>query len=142
MDRLDEELIGYVDAGITRYSSLAKKVGEPLSTVHIRMKKLEKSGVIKGYKGEVDWSKAGFGITTYILINIDVNLLQELKKSQEMLLKEILRIEYVKEGYVITGDADIMVKVIARDTGHLKEILLGGIDRIEGIVKTKAMITL
>jgi Lrp/AsnC family transcriptional regulator for asnA, asnC and gidA len=142
MDQLDEELIEYVDSGITRYSDLAKKVNSPLSTVHIRMKKLEQSGIIRGYKGDIDWSKAGFGITAYIFISIDVNLLQRLKKSQETLLKEILSMEYVKEGYIVTGDADIMVKILAKNTENLKEILLNGIDRIDGIVKTRAMITL
>lgn len=142
MDQFDEELIANVDAGITRYSALAKRMNAPLSTVHIRMKKLEQGGIIKSYKGDIDWKKAGFTITAFILINIDVNLLQKLKKTQDKLLAEILSMDYVKEGYVVTGDSDIIIKIIARDTEHLKDLLLNHIDRISGVVKTKAMIAL
>ncbi len=142
MDQLDEELISLTDSGTTRYSDLAKRVNAPLSTVHIRMKKLEQGGIIKGYRGDIDWGKAGFGITAFILISIDVNLLQKLRKSQEKLLEEILSMDYVKEGYIVTGDADIIIRVVAKDTAHFRAILLNGIDRIDGIVKTRAMVAL
>ncbi len=142
MDQLDEELISSVNSGVTRYSALAKKLNIPMSTAHIRMKKLEHSGVITGYKGEIDWKKAGFTVIAFILINVDINLLQKIQKTQEKLLSEILGMDYVKEGYVVTGDSDIIVKIIARDTDHLKDILLNHIDLISGVVKTKAMITL
>ena len=55
MDSLDEELIANVDSGIIKYTALSKKMNVPLSTVHFRMKKLEKEKVIKYYKGEIDW---------------------------------------------------------------------------------------
>ena len=142
MDGLDGELIQLVDSGTTRYSDLAKKVNAPLSTVHIHMKKLEKEKVIRHYKGDIDWKKAGLPMTAFILINIDINLLQNLKKSQEKVLQELLSLQYVKEGSVITGDADIIVKVIAKDSAHLKDILLNHIDRVHGVVNTKAIVSL
>ncbi len=142
MDSFDEGLIDLVDSGTIRYSALAKRANAPLSTVHMRMKKLEKSGVIRHYKGDIDWKKAGFQMEAFILINIDVNLLQNLKKSQEKLLKELLSLEYVKEGYLITGEADILVRVIAKDSAHLKEILLNHIDSIYGVVRTKTLVVL
>ena len=142
MDRFDEELVGLVDSGVIRYSAMAKRMNAPLSTVHIRMKKLEKSGVIRNYKGDIDWKKAGLPLSALILINIDVNLLRQLKKTQDKMLKQLLSLQYVKEGYVITGDADLLVKVLARDSEHLKDILLNHIDAIEGVVSTKTMVVL
>ncbi len=142
MDETDAELLTSVDSGITKYTALAKKLNMNLSTVHFRMKKLEREGVIKHYKGEVDWSKAGFPLVSFILINIDVNLLKKLGKTQDRLLKELLSLTYVREGYIITGDQDIMVKVIAKDPTHLKDILLNHIDTKEGVVKTKTVMVL
>lgn len=142
MDNLDEELISNVDAGIIKYTALAKKLNAPLSTVHFRMKRLEKEKVIKYYKGEIDWKKAGFTITAIVLINVDKVVLKEKKRTQEMILKELQDVLYVREGYIITGEGDIMVKIIARDTSHLKEIILNYIDSKEGIVKTNTMIVL
>ncbi len=142
MDELDESIIEYVDAGTIRYTTLAKKLNVPLSTVHVRMKKLEKDGTIRHYKGDVDWKRAGLPLTAFVLINTDINLLKQLKKTQDKILKELLGMAYVKEGYVITGEADMLIKIIARDTQHLKEILLKAVDTVEGIVNTKTIIVL
>lgn len=142
MDNLDEELISNVDSGVIKYTALAKKTNSPLSTVHFRMKKLEKDKIIRHYKGEIDWKKAGFPITAFVLVSVDISLLKSLKRTQAQVLKELLEIMYVREGYITTGDADIVVKVIARSPSHLGEILLDYIDAKEGIVKTNTMIIL
>jgi len=142
MDQIDEDIIQVVDSGTIRYSSMSKKLNIPLSTVHFRIKRLEREHIIRYYKGEIDWKKAGLPLTALIFINIDVDMLKRIRKSQEKLLKELLDIGCVKEGYLITGDEDIMIRVIAKDTEHLKSILLNQIDSKEGIVKTKTIITL
>jgi len=142
MDEIDEELLHEVDGGTIKYTALARKLNAPLSTVHFRMKKMEKEGVIKCYKGEVDWKKAGFPLTAFIFVNIDVNLLKKIGKSQEKLLRELLGTAYVREGYIITGDEDMLLKVIAKDSAHLKDTLLNHIDAKEGVVKTKTVIVL
>ena len=142
MDEFDEELIYSIDDGVIKYTNLAKKLNAPLSTVHFRIKKLENEKVIKFYKGEIDWKKAGFGVTAYVLIRVDINLLKSMNRTQDMLLEELLKIPYVKEGHITTSEADLVIKVIARDTSHFKELLLNKIDLLEGIVNTKTMIVL
>ncbi len=142
MDETDEELLHQADSGTTKYTALAKKLNLPLSTVHFRMKKLEKEGVIKYYKGEVDWKKAGLPLTAFVLINIDVNMLKDMRTTQDKVLRQLMSLAYVKEGYVITGEADILVRVIAKDTAHFKEILLNHIHAIDGLVNTKTMVVL
>ncbi len=142
MDELDERLVERIDSGMIRATTLARKLNEPLSTIHARLKKLENEGVVRGYKGDIDWRKAGMSITAYILVNIDINLLKSSKRSQDRILKELLSIPYVKEGHIITGEADILIKIVARDTEHLKQMLLNKIDGVEGIVKTKTIVVL
>ncbi len=142
MDEIDEELLHHVDSGVIKYTALAKKLNQPLSTIHFRMKRLEREGTIKYYRGEIDWRRAGLPLTAFVLINIDVNMLKDMRKTQDKLLKELMSLAYVKEGYVITGEADILVKVIAKDTAHFKDILLNHIDAISGVVKTKTIIVL
>ena len=142
MDSLDEELIANVDSGIIKYTALSKKMNVPLSTVHFRMKKLEKEKVIKYYKGEIDWKSAGFSIMAFVLVSVDKVILRERNRTQEMILKELQSILYVREGYVITGEGDIMIKIIAKDTSHLKDIIFNYIDPKEGIVRTSTMVVL
>lgn len=142
MDELDEELLTNIDSGLIKYSSLSKKLSSPISTIHFRIKKFEKEKVIKYYKGEIDWEKAGFSLTAFVLISVDINLLKSMKRNQDMVLKELLAIIYVREGYITTSDADIIIKVIAKDTTHFKEILLNYIHSKAGIVNTKTMVVL
>ncbi len=142
MDDLDDEILHLLDKGNVRYTSISKKLGIPTSTAHARIKKMEKSGIIRRYRGDIDWKKAGLPLSCYILINIDVDVLKRLHTTQEKMLRQLLAIPYVKEGNIITGDADLLIKVIAKDTTNLGDILLNHIDRIEGIAKTKAMIVL
>lgn len=142
MDELTEEIIVKLDSGTVKYTDIAKKLNAPLSTIHFRMKKLEKEGVIRNYKGEIDWKKAGYPITAFIFVNIDVDLLKKIHKTQDDLLRELLGLMYIREGSLITGEADILLKVIAKSSEHLKEILLGFIDSKHGIVKTKTSLVL
>jgi DNA-binding Lrp family transcriptional regulator len=142
MDEFNDEIIELVDAGTIKYTDLARKLKVPLSTVHFRIKKLEKEKVIRHYRAEIDWKKAGFPITAYIFVNIDVDLLKKIEKSQDELLGEFLSMFYVRDGALITGDADIILKIIAKSSEHLKEILLKGIDAKEGVVRTKTMLVL
>ena len=142
MDSIDEDIISAIYSGTIRYSSLGKQLGLPVSTVHFRVKRLEREKIVKYYRGEIDWKKAGLSLTAFISINVDVDLLKSLKKSQKQLLDELLGITYVKEGHIITGDADIILKVIARDSEHLGKILLNSIDAKQGVVRTKTIIVL
>ncbi len=142
MDEIDEEIIASVDAGIIKSTNLAKKINAPLSTVHFRLKKLEKENIIKYYKGEVDWKKAGFGITAFVLVNIDTNLMRSSKYTHEMLLKDMLSVIYIREGYITTSEADMILKVIAKDTAHLRDILFDYVFAKKGVVNTKTMIVL
>ena len=57
-------------------------------------------------------------------------------------MKELLSIIYVREGYIITGESDLLVRVIAKNPEHLKDILLNHIDSREGVVRTRTAIIL
>jgi DNA-binding Lrp family transcriptional regulator len=142
MDKLDEEIVNLVSNGCVRYTNISRKLGIPTSTAHARIKRLEKSGVIRGYRGEIDWKKAGLGLTAYILVNIDVDVLKRMDITQERLLKRLLAVPFVTGGDIITGESDLLIRVVAKDTTDLREIILGHIGQIGGIAKTKTMIVL
>ncbi len=142
MDDTDKQLLELSEQGYTRYSTLAKKLDMPLSTIHSRMKKMEQEGVIRGYRADVDWNKAGLKLSAFVLVKADVKLLRDTGKTQDDLLRELLETDYVDEGYVVTGEADILVRITAVDSAHLKEILLRDIDSMEGITGTRTIIVL
>ncbi len=142
MDETDLKLLDLADQGITKYSLLARKLDMPLSTVHSRMKRMELDKVIRGYRADVDWKKAGLNLTAFVLIKADVGKLRDTGNTQDTLLEDLLETDYVDQGYVITGEADLLIRITARDSAHLKDILLRDIDSMDGITGTRTIIVL
>ena len=99
-----------------------------------------KEGKIEGIVEKV--RKAGYGVMAYVLISVDINMLRNLKKTQDMLLEELMQLPYVMDGNITTSEADVVLRIIAKDTQHLKEIILSNIQSKPGIVNTKTMVVL
>ena len=72
MDEKDEAIVKVLKrkAGLSS-RSLSKMVGLPISTVHRRVKKLEREGVIVGYKAVIDYEKTTRPIGALLLINLE-----------------------------------------------------------------------
>lgn len=72
MDEKDETIISVLErkAGLTS-RSLSRMVGLPVSTVHRRVKKLEREGVIVGYKALINYEKTNKPIGVFLLVNLE-----------------------------------------------------------------------
>jgi DNA-binding Lrp family transcriptional regulator len=71
MDEKDESILQALEKNAKLSSrAIAEKVGLPISTVHRRIRKLEKDGIIKGFKAIIEYEKTKRPISAYIFINI------------------------------------------------------------------------
>ena len=72
MDKKDEAIIRVLErkAGLSS-RALSKMVGLPISTVHRRVKKMEREGVIKGYKAVIDYEKTARPIGALLLVSLE-----------------------------------------------------------------------
>jgi len=95
---------GYCTPQIAR---IAKKLGEPSTTIHYNIKKLEKEGEIKTYKAVFDYKKIWEGHCTFIL----VNLIQEKYGDPEDVAKEIAKNSQVESVDIVTGDYELIIKL-------------------------------
>ena len=89
---------------------LAKKVGVPKSTLHYRIKRLEKEGVIGGYYAKVDPLKLGYDYVAVILVKARYG-----PNYHEKLGMKIARISGVWGVYYVLGEYDFIVLIRARD---------------------------
>ena len=71
MDRKDELIIRIISrkAGLSN-RTLSKMLKIPVSTVHRRVKKLEREGIIKGYKAIINFEKTSLPIGAILMINL------------------------------------------------------------------------
>ncbi len=140
MDAVDELILEELSREKLSLKKLSKKLSYPASTIHNRIKKLEEQKVIKKYKAEIDWEKAGFKVNAYILIYVDTTQLKKLNKDQRAIKEEISKFYFVEECNIITGDADLIAKIRAKTNKEMGRLLTEYIHGIEGIVKTKTLV--
>ncbi len=143
MDNNDIKLLQLVhrDSKLS-VQQLAKETGLPPTTVHNRIKRLEKEGIIRKYTAEIDWKKAGKPVTAYVLVSFEYILPTGGRVQQEDTAKEIRQMEGVEEVSVLTGDADMLVKVRAKDLDDLNDFVVRKLRNVQGIDKTQTMIAL
>ncbi|GGE38444.1 Lrp/AsnC family transcriptional regulator [Psychroflexus planctonicus] len=117
-----------------------KQIGDAchLSTagVHLRLKKLEESGIITGSKYTLDHFKMGYQTQSFIGVYFDrANIYRKVSKA-------LFEIPEVVECSYTTGNFSLLIKVLCRDNKHLTEILSNQIQTIEGIARTETFICL
>ena len=117
-----------------------KEIGQELfvsgGTVHVRIKKLKEMGVITAHRMIVDYEKLGYDITAFLGIYLDKSSLYDDVSEQLRNIPEVLAAHYT------TGAYSIFVKIICRDTNHLRDVLAGKIQNIKGIQRTETFISL
>ena len=121
---------------------IAKKTGLPITTVHNRIRKLKKEGVIKKFTIELDHTKIGEGFRAYILISVNLSLLKEKKKSQYDVAKSLRLLPFIEKVDIVSGGTDIIISVRVKDVEEFDKVLLTKIQRIEGIEKTQSLIVI
>ncbi|MEM2916051.1 MAG: Lrp/AsnC family transcriptional regulator [Candidatus Woesearchaeota archaeon] len=146
MDKLDEnddKLLQLLQSNSkSSVQELAKETSIPPTTVHNRIKRLEKLGIIKKYTAEIDWKKAGKQVLAYVLVSVEYILPTGGKVQQEDAAKEIKQMEGVEEVSILTGGADILIKVRTKDLDDLNNFVVRKLRNVQGVDKTQTMIVL
>lgn len=136
MDEVDHQILDtLIDNARTPFTDIAKKLNVSAGTIHVRVKKMEDEGVIKGATLSVDYEKMGYSFIAHVGIFLD-----KTSYTKEV-LSNLEKIAYVTVAYVTAGKYNIFCKIRARDTTHAKEIIYQ-IDDINGVYRTETMISL
>ncbi len=136
IDDVDKQILNYLIKNTrTPFTEIAKKMNVSAGTIHVRVKKMEDAGIIKGTTLIVDYAKMGYDFIAYVGI-----LLTKSNKTQAVLDK-LNNIPEVTVASVISGKYNIFCKIRARDTNDAKEVIYR-IDEIEDVLRTESMISL
>jgi DNA-binding Lrp family transcriptional regulator len=116
LDRTDRDIIRSLERD-ARMSlrSVAEEIGVSLGTVSNRLKRLEDTGVIKGYRVEIDPDKVGWGLTVVVGLRIEKGRLLELQRV-------IAKDSRVLGVYDVTGEFDSMILARAKDRSDLDDL--------------------
>ncbi len=123
-------------------SQISRRINIPITTVHNRIKKLERLGVIKKYTVEIDHAKLGKPIAAYIMISVNYILSSGIKVSQEDTAKHIRSLTGVESVEIMTGETDILAKIRVKDVAELNDFVVRKLRKVDGVDKTRTMIVL
>jgi len=139
MDEKDREILKELMAdGKAKIKKIAKKLCLPMSTVHHRILRMEKEGLIKRYAAIPDYRKIGLPILAYVFVNIDYSKIT----SQEEAAHEIKKIPNVMEVDIVSGEIDIVAQVRTKDIDELSDVVIKKMRNIKGVAKTVTSIVM
>lgn len=103
---------------------ISKRTGIPITTVHNRIKRLKKSGIIKNYTVNLDYQKLGKHVLAFVLINVNQKSMTDSDMDQFDVLREIKKFGHVEEADLITGSNDILLKCRFNTLDELTEFVV------------------
>ncbi len=121
---------------------IAKKTNLPITTVHNRIRKLRREGIIKKYTIETDNRKLEKNFVAYVLISANLHTLKQKHKTQHDLAKELRKLWFIERVDIVSGGTDLVAIVRVKDVDEFNDVLLGKMQLIEGIEKTQSLIVI
>jgi len=116
---------------------ISRKLGMSITTAFERMKKLEKEGVITGYKAILDPEKTDNDATAYILVRMEYFHNPNMEPlSQRDVASEIARIPGIVEVHIIAGEWDMLVKARGKTIRDIANLVIDKMRKIRGIGRT------
>lgn len=106
---------------------LAERIGLSPSPCLRRVRRLEETGVIRGYTALVDPTAYGWTMTAIATIR----LVQQNEDDIVMFEQAVRGWEEVLECHLVTGSRDYMLKVVARDLGDYERFIKEKIARLK-----------
>ncbi|OZV79744.1 AsnC family transcriptional regulator [Micromonospora echinospora] len=136
LDQLDASLVELLAAepriGVLECS---RRLGVARGTVQARLDKLVDRGVVTGFGPDVRPAAIGFGVTSFVTLEISQ------RQGHDPVTAHLAKIPEVLEAHTITGSSDVLCRIVARSNADLQRV----IDQIvsyEGIRRASTIIAL
>ncbi|TCR80868.1 Lrp/AsnC family transcriptional regulator [Rhizobium sp. BK376] len=134
LDVFDQKIISELTAnGRLSWRDLAEKIGLSLSPTIRRVRRLEQSGIIRGYYAAVDQSRLQGAIGVFIHVALE----HQVREALALFERSVEGIAEIVGGYQITGSSDYLIHAMVRDLPHYQK-LLDSLTSVEGVSKIQS----
>ncbi|MBE0548723.1 MAG: Lrp/AsnC family transcriptional regulator [Rubrivivax sp.] len=139
LDAIDKRILHVLqaDAKITN-AELAQRVGLSASPCLARVRALEASGVISRHVTLLDPLKVGLAVSVFIQVSLE----QQVEKSLNAFQAAIIAYPEVMECYLMTGDADYLLRVVVADVQALERFIVERLSKIKGVASIRSSFAL
>ncbi len=130
LDAIDRKILAILQSDSrTTMAELADKVGLSVSPCHRRVKLMEERGVISRYIATVDQKSLGLHVSVFI----SIKLARQKEEDLNRFAKAISKWDEVLECYLMTGNRDYLLRVVAADLSSYEAFLKNKLTRLDGI---------
>ncbi|MCP2043195.1 Lrp/AsnC ligand binding domain-containing protein [Pontibacter sp. HSC-36F09] len=137
IDNLDRQILHLLMQNVNRaYTDIAKELGVSGGTIHVRLKKMTEMGIVQGAQLLINPAAIGYDICAFIGVFLEKGSAYKEVVEKMRLIPEIVELHYT------TGAYSMFVKIICRDTKHLREVLNEKMQGIAGVHRTETFISL
>ena len=134
-DVTDRQLLGLLQADSKKTTKeYANALNMSTTAVYERIRRLERTGVIREYVALVDKNK----VNKAFQVLCHVKLIQHIEKNVLQFEREILKLEEVAECYHISGDYDYILKVHVSDMEAYRNFMVSKLTAISNIGSTQS----
>jgi Lrp/AsnC family transcriptional regulator, regulator for asnA, asnC and gidA len=137
LDKLDYQIIQHMmENAETSYADLGKKLFVSGGTIHVRIKKLQEMGIVKGTRMAVDTKLLGYDVIAFLGIYLEKSSLYDTVARDLRKIPELVRLNYT------TGNYSMFCEIVCKDINQLRYVLHDQIQKIKGIERTETLISL
>ena len=117
---------------------LSSRVGLSPPPCLRRVQALEKAGLIGGYRAQLDAAMLGYDMAAFAFIGLKSQAEAELMAFEELARKWPV----VREAYAISGEADFLLKLVARDLAGLQNFIIRDLTAAANVDSVKTTLIL
>lgn len=137
MDALDREVLLALQAdGRKSNLALARSLGLSPSAMLGRVRRLERSGAIRGYRAVIDPAVLGITVRAFVIARLREHSEQSIREFESR-IKDVIG---VRACYHVTGQFDMLMELALRDLDHLSQLIRVDIARIPGVMNLETML--
>ncbi len=139
LDAIDRKLLASLqENGRLSATVLAGRVGLTTSPCLRRLKRLERTGVIRGYAALVDQERVGLPVNVFVSIKLE----RQREEALETFEEAVRRCPEVMECYLMTGTRDYLLRVVVEDLSAYERFLKQTLTRVEGVASIESSFAL
>ena len=136
IDQKDREILAELQKNCKQpVRRIAKKLGLRVTTAYDRIRRMENTGIIKGYKALIDAEKVGLPTSAYILFNLSMDG----ESADEEAAKRVCGFRGVSECHLITGEHDMIAKIRGENIAQIGKSVIDEMKQITGVHRTITM---
>lgn len=139
LDLIDKKILKTLqENGRISNVDLAKEVGISPPPCLRRVRILTERGYIKSYHAEISPAKIGYGVHVFSMVTLKSQDQESVKTFESYIAKILI----VREAHLLTGEADFMLRVVAKDWDAYQEFLTEDLMSAPNVVSVKSFLSL